>query len=119
MAGASGSTPCPTIGDRKRLSYDVFRLCPLLGVLVTLSLGGKKRRPAPAGVNPKPAADMPSRALLGVPCLLLGRLADHPTTAATAVAAAPELLALLIEARRGDSFTKLSQDALRALEEKE
>lgn len=76
------------------------------------SLPAKKLRPVPAGVRPAPITG----SFLGVPCLLLGRLADHPTTAATAVAAAPEAGAPAEnDERRGDSFTRLSQDALRAL----
>lgn len=99
----------------------MFRLCPRLGVLVNASPDAKKLRPEPDGVNPvpeilsEPGGNDP---FLGVPCLLLGRLADHPTTAATAVAAAPEAVVLLPpkDERRGDSFTRLSQDARRALQ---
>lgn len=86
-------SPDPTSGERKRLSYDVFRLTFRDGVLAPIGsiVPAKKDLELPVLLS---APVEGCRWWSGVHRLLGGRdadaEADHPATAATAVAAAPE-----------------------------
>lgn len=131
----AGPTPCPTSGDRNRLSYDVFRLKWRDGVLAPRGGGsdpGKNDdpdpRPSPLALPRSPPNE---RGLMGVPCTLAGRLvtddadADQAATAATAVAAAPDggpgvpIRPPDVDRRGESKAVRLSQDTRRALQREE
>lgn len=115
-------SPDPTSGERKRLSYDVFRLTLRDGVFAPNGSIVPVKKDLALFVLSTPAEGC--RWWLGVLRLLDGRdadaEADQPATAATAVAAAPEVVGveenIEPEERRGvPGATRLSHDTRRAL----